>query len=133
MLQENIASDVENLLTGILSLKNVSPAILTNHGTLIHTCANAVHLPEQFRQENALVQLPRLNGMPIQKPAAVLLILLVIIVNHVLLLDSGIKAATNVHVPLQKPHGILQLNSVNARLENMETTALNVHPQDTGI
>ncbi len=133
MLPASTVCDVLNLLIGILSLSSVSPAILMNPGTQILTCVNAVHLPDQSKQENAYAQPPKLSGIPTPKLAAVLPTLTVISVNPVQLQDFGILLKKNAFARHPKLNGIKEINNVNVQSELMETTALNAQLQDSGI
>lgn len=101
-------------------------------GIQIHTCVNAVQLPELFKPVNVPVQCPKLNGMSILKHATARPTLLVIIVNPVLLQGIGIKAKINAFAQAQKLIGTRQHKSANVQLENTEIIVLNVRPQDFG-
>lgn len=133
MLQASTVCDVLNLLIGILSPSSASPAILMNPGTPTLTCANAAHLPDQSKQENAYAQPPKLSGIPTPKLAAVLPTLTVISANHVQPQDSGISLKKNAFARHPKLNGIKEINNANVQLELMETTALNAPLQGSGI
>lgn len=132
MLQASTASDVLNLLIGILSLSSVLPAILMNPGIQILTCASVVHLQELSRMANVLVQHQKRNGMLIQKYAAVHQILMVTTVRLALLQDSGIKAKTSVSVQARQLNGTHHHKNVSVQLESTGIPALNVQLQDIG-
>jgi hypothetical protein len=133
MLLDNIALDVPNLLIGIHLLKNALHAILMNPGTIKLICANAAHLQDQFKLENALAHTLKYNGMQILKLVIAHLILMVIIASHVLPQDFGIIIKKSVFAQHLKLNGILQVKNANAQLENTETIALNVLLLDIGM
>lgn len=133
MLLVNIVSDAQNLLIGIQLLRNVLLVILMNLGIQTPTLAIAVLLQDLFREENAFVLLLKHNGMLSIKFVTALQILLVPIVKHVQLQDSGIQTKTNVFAHHQRTYGIPHHNNVNVQVEDTEKIVFNAQHQDTGI